>query len=77
MNGHQQAVLWMGLILIILKLFTTGQWSGLWATIGNGSPAVTSPAVGTKPAAKKKAAPTGICAIPGIGFLGKTAGLCS
>jgi len=69
----------MGLILIILKLFTTGEWSSLWATIGNGSPAVTTPVTGSKPVTKKAAAssPSGVCGIPGIGFLGKTAGLCS
>jgi len=35
MTGKQTAVLWSGLILIIVRLFTTGQWSALWKTVSN------------------------------------------
>ena len=39
MNGKQQAVMWMGLTLVLLRLFTTNQWKDIWATIlkGGGS----------------------------------------
>jgi len=37
MNGKQQAVMWMGLTLIILRLFTTSQWKDIWGTILKGS----------------------------------------
>lgn len=33
MTGKQTAVLWMGLILIMIRLFTTGQWQSLWSTV--------------------------------------------
>ena len=37
MTGKQQAVMWMGLTLIILRLFTTNQWKDIWKTILKGS----------------------------------------
>jgi hypothetical protein len=37
MTGKQNAVMWLGLLLIAVRLFTTGQWSQLWGTIGKGS----------------------------------------
>lgn len=36
MTGKQTTVLWMGLILIILRLFTTGQWHDIWSVILQG-----------------------------------------
>lgn len=36
MTGKQQAVMWMGLILIVLRLFTTNQWSDIWKTVLKG-----------------------------------------
>lgn len=39
MTKKQQAVMWMGLLLIILRLFTTSQWKSIWNTILQGSPA--------------------------------------
>lgn len=32
MTGKQNAVLWSGILLIIFRLATTGQWSVLWNT---------------------------------------------
>lgn len=37
MNGKQHAVLWLGLLLIIVRLGPTGQWSAIWGTITGGS----------------------------------------
>jgi hypothetical protein len=34
MNGQQHAVMWMGILLIILRLFTTIQWDELKAVFG-------------------------------------------
>ncbi len=36
MTGKQQAVMWMGLTLIVLRLFTTSQWKDIWGTILKG-----------------------------------------
>lgn len=33
MSGRQQAVLWIGLILIAFKFFTAGQWQSIWSAI--------------------------------------------
>ncbi len=33
MTGKQTAVMWLGLLLIITRLFTTGQWSHLWGSL--------------------------------------------
>lgn len=54
MTNYQQAVLWMGLLLIILKLFSSGQWGSLWGTISNGHSAFTQ--TPTKPASQHPAA---------------------
>lgn len=44
MTGKQNAVMWMGLMLILIRLFTTGQWSAIWTgTILAGSKAVATP----------------------------------
>lgn len=32
MSGKQHAVMWLGIVLIIVRLFTTNQWSILWST---------------------------------------------
>ena len=36
MTGKQSAVMWMGLTLIALRLFTTNQWKEIWGTILKG-----------------------------------------
>lgn len=38
MNGKQHAVLWLGLLLIIVRAATSGVWSDIWKGISNGSP---------------------------------------
>jgi hypothetical protein len=35
MTGKQSAVLWLGLLLVIVRLFTTKQWSDLWGAFGS------------------------------------------
>jgi hypothetical protein len=35
MNSKQVTVMWLGLLLIAARLFTTGQWSDLWSTFGS------------------------------------------
>ena len=37
MTGKQNAVMWLGLILVVTRLFTTKQWSQLWGTFGTSS----------------------------------------
>lgn len=37
MNGKQNAVMWMGLTLIVVRLFTTSQWHDIWSTILKGA----------------------------------------
>jgi hypothetical protein len=32
-NGHQKAVIWIGLILIVLNLFVGDAWKQFWKTI--------------------------------------------
>lgn len=46
MTGQQQAVMWLGIALILMRLFTTKQWSEIWGVVGNG----TGTATGTVPA---------------------------
>jgi hypothetical protein len=44
MTGKQNAVMWMGLMLVLLRLFTTGQWSAIWSkTILNGGKTYDTP----------------------------------
>lgn len=38
MTGKAHAVLWLGFLLIGVRLFTTGQWSAIWGALSNGSP---------------------------------------
>lgn len=33
MTGKQHAVMWLGISLIIVRLFTSGQWQALWSTV--------------------------------------------
>lgn len=33
MNGRQTAILWMGLILVLVRGITNGQFSLLWSTV--------------------------------------------
>jgi hypothetical protein len=37
MTGQQHAVMWMGLLLIVLRMFTTTQWESLKAVLGAGA----------------------------------------
>lgn len=37
MNGKQTTVMWLGLLLIAMRLFTTGQWGNLWSVFGSGT----------------------------------------
>lgn len=37
MTGKQEAVMWLGLTLIVVRLFTTSQWHDIWATILKGA----------------------------------------
>lgn len=36
MTGKQQTVMWMGLLLILLRLFSSGQWKAIWKTVLSG-----------------------------------------
>jgi hypothetical protein len=40
-SSKQHAVLWLGMLLIIVRLFTTNQWSTLWKTVTTPSGLVT------------------------------------
>lgn len=33
MTGKQTAVMWLGFMLILVRLFSTGQWDSIWATV--------------------------------------------
>jgi hypothetical protein len=37
MTGKQTAVMWLGLLLVAVRLFTTDQWDALWGTVKTGS----------------------------------------
>jgi hypothetical protein len=37
MSGTQHAVMWMGILLIVLRLFTTTQWPNLKAVFQEGA----------------------------------------
>jgi hypothetical protein len=43
MTGKQSAVLWLGLLLIVVRLFTTNQWSSFKTTITTKSSTTTYP----------------------------------
>lgn len=36
MSGKQHAVMWLGLTLILTRLFTTNQWSNIWGLLSSG-----------------------------------------
>lgn len=40
MTGKQSAVLWLGLLLVVLRMFTSGQFQLFWKTVS--SPSSTS-----------------------------------
>lgn len=44
MTGKQSAVLWSGVLLIILRLTTTGQWPVLWGLVSTRQASNTSSA---------------------------------
>lgn len=37
MTPKQHLVLWMGFLLIILRMFSTNQWSQLWGFVSSGA----------------------------------------
>jgi hypothetical protein len=39
MSGEQRAVLWMGFLLILVRMLTTTQWSGIWGILKTGGTA--------------------------------------
>ena len=43
MTGKQSAVLWFGLALVTLRMFSSKQWSTLWGTVSKVSSATTAP----------------------------------
>jgi len=52
-SSKAQTVLWAGLLLVVVRAVTSGQWKQIWGTIGN-APASTgntsaTPASGTPP----------------------------
>lgn len=47
MNGKQTTVMWLGLLLIAARLFTTGQWGDLWSVFGSGSAKTAAPSTGS------------------------------
>lgn len=47
MSGKQHAVMWLGLLLVITRMFTTGQWKSIWSVVG-GSGITTAAAVTVK-----------------------------
>ena len=42
MSGAQNAVLWLGILLIVVRLLTTGQWGDVWGTLKSGTPAAST-----------------------------------
>lgn len=51
MSGAQNAVLWMGILLIVVRLLTTGQWGDVWGTLKSGTPAASTGTGSTSPSA--------------------------
>jgi hypothetical protein len=45
MTAQQTTVMWLGIALILTRLFTTAQWSHIWNTV---NPAPASPSGTTK-----------------------------
>jgi hypothetical protein len=43
MTSKQVTVMWLGILLIAARLFTTKQWSAIWGTIGTESTTPTTP----------------------------------
>jgi hypothetical protein len=57
MNGKQVTVMWLGLILIAARLFSTHQWSDLWSVFGSKTASNTSSAGSSNPASGAPNAP--------------------
>lgn len=57
MSGTQAGVMWMGLLLIVFRLFTTQQWADLKMILGAGA--------STTSTSTKKSTNPGASAIPG------------
>jgi hypothetical protein len=53
MTGKQNAVLWSGLLLILLRMWATGQFQALWGTIV-GTSGKSSSTVGSSPSSAQK-----------------------
>ena len=47
MNSKQHAVLWLGVLLIIVRLFATTQWSTLWKTLSLSTGSTGGAAIGS------------------------------
>jgi heme/copper-type cytochrome/quinol oxidase subunit 3 len=48
LSGKQHAVLWLGLTLILMRLFTSGQWRDFYTLITTRIDRATSPQSGQK-----------------------------
>lgn len=35
MNSKQTAVMWLGFLLVLARLFATDQWDSIWSTVTN------------------------------------------
>lgn len=42
MTGKQHAVMWLGLLLIITRMFTSNQWGSIWGMLSNKTQAKTN-----------------------------------
>lgn len=61
MTGQQTAVLWLGVSLIIVRLFTTKQWSQIWGSISPPS----APSSGVQKSGPGKGCPKGYMKVNG------------
>lgn len=71
MTGKQHAVLWLGLLLILVRMFTTKQWHDIWSGISNGQVIGSGGSSGSSGSGIKV---PGVGGIPGLlpGFPGST-----
>jgi hypothetical protein len=49
MSTEQHAVLWLGFLLILVRMLTGGDWSSIWGTLKNGTPTATTQVANTPP----------------------------
>lgn len=62
MTGTQSAIMWLGILIIIARLFTTSQGEQLWSMVTTGGNAGGNTAKGGSGSAKKTTAPANWCA---------------